>query len=468
MKRIVALSKHRSARRLVGALVVSSVLTIASFLTSTAISENRARGIDHEANLIGEYAVPASELLSNARADLRHLEEELDNVVYRGAPLDALDDERADLTASWTKYTAIPEYPGEKEVWRTASVRITEMDASIARVLEHVREQDHQRAVDELTTRTRPIMGDVADALRNAGAINLRAAGHAASEIARLRESSNALHLALTAASALSAAVAAFLVIRMARRYVMLTDERLEEMSLFADRLAHDIRSPLSAVGLALDLAKTGPDVEPKTRSILERGTNTLQRVGQLIDGLLVFARAGKPEPGDSGANLRDVLTGVVEDLRRGAEEKNITLEAEPPLASTGVACSPGVLVSVISNLVGNAIKHLGDAPVRQVSVRVREQRRMVRIEVRDTGPGVASDLRERIFDPYARAENGPVPGLGLGLATVRRLAEAHDGTVGVEPNVGGGSIFWVQLPKVNVAASARGAPRLSRDAKTT
>ncbi|MDF2695692.1 MAG: sensory transduction histidine kinase, partial [Labilithrix sp.] len=117
---------------------------------------------------------------------------------------------------------------------------------------------------------------------------------------------------------------------------------------------------------------------------------------------------------------------------------------------ATVVACSTGVLVSLVSNLLENAIKYMGNAPVKRVTVHVHEADGRVRFEVRDTGPGVAPSLKDRIFDPYVRAGESGVPGLGLGLATVRRLVEAHGGSVGVRPNEGGaGSIFWFELPKV-------------------
>jgi signal transduction histidine kinase len=111
------------------------------------------------------------------------------------------------------------------------------------------------------------------------------------------------------------------------------------------------------------------------------------------------------------------------------------------------VACSPGVLMSLLSNLIGNALKHMGDSSVRQVRVRACCCGPVIRIQVRDTGPGVPADLRQRIFDPYVRIGASGVSGLGLGLATVRRLVDAHGGSVGVKANPGGGSLFWFQLP---------------------
>lgn len=112
------------------------------------------------------------------------------------------------------------------------------------------------------------------------------------------------------------------------------------------------------------------------------------------------------------------------------------------------VACSPGVLMSMIPNLVENAIKYIGCGPVKEVRVRARTQGLMTRVEVADTGPGVPQGLASKVFDPYVRAPGLKQPGIGLGLATVRRLAESHGGSVGVTKNGATGSVFWFELPR--------------------
>jgi signal transduction histidine kinase len=97
---------------------------------------------------------------------------------------------------------------------------------------------------------------------------------------------------------------------------------------------------------------------------------------------------------------------------------------------------------------VGNAVKYMGDASVRLVTVRASANQSKVRIEVQDTGPGIAPELQQSIFRPYTRAGSTEIPGLGLGLATVQRLTEAMGGAVGVHSNRGKGSLFWVELPQ--------------------
>ncbi len=110
------------------------------------------------------------------------------------------------------------------------------------------------------------------------------------------------------------------------------------------------------------------------------------------------------------------------------------------------VACSPGVLLSLLGNLLRNGLKYLGSAEVREVSLRVRERRGRVIFEVEDTGPGIPAELGTRIFEPYIRGPNTGAPGIGLGLATVKRLVESHGGSLGVRAGSRGGALFWFEL----------------------
>jgi signal transduction histidine kinase len=107
----------------------------------------------------------------------------------------------------------------------------------------------------------------------------------------------------------------------------------------------------------------------------------------------------------------------------------------------------------MVSNLVRNAIKYMGGSEIRRILLRVTDSGERWRICVQDTGPGVPSEKQSTLFEPYVRADSGQ-PGIGLGLATVKRLAEAHGGRVGVESTAGSGSTFWFELPKGSTAAA--------------
>jgi signal transduction histidine kinase len=108
----------------------------------------------------------------------------------------------------------------------------------------------------------------------------------------------------------------------------------------------------------------------------------------------------------------------------------------------------------VLNNLVRNAIKYLGDSPQRLVELRVRARRSTVSIEVDDSGPGVPAELGDRIFEPYIRGPRASAtrPGIGLGLATVKRLVTAHGGSLATRRSSLGGAQFWFELPRAEAS----------------
>jgi signal transduction histidine kinase len=122
------------------------------------------------------------------------------------------------------------------------------------------------------------------------------------------------------------------------------------------------------------------------------------------------------------------------------------------------VACSAGALTSIVGNLVQNALKFVTSEERREVRIRWAEVDRGVCIEVQDSGPGVAPELRDAVFEPFVRA-GGAKPGVGLGLATVKKLCQGHGGSVGVRSAPGGGATFAVVLPCGEPPAARAGAP---------
>jgi signal transduction histidine kinase len=127
------------------------------------------------------------------------------------------------------------------------------------------------------------------------------------------------------------------------------------------------------------------------------------------------------------------------------------------------VAMDRPVLGTVLSNLVSNAFKYTREAPVRQITLRAVAAPHDVRVEVEDTGPGIPPGLQEAIFEPYRRGPGVEQPGLGLGLATVKRLVLAHGGKLGVHAGPSGGAVFWIDLPRAPASGPAEPPERITR-----
>ena len=287
-----------------------------------------------------------------------------------------------------------------------------------------------------------------------------RAAGEsllpAASEVAPLRqelreiESAHGrvalLAYALDVVGVVVGGALTFRAIRAMRKHRRDIEIRIDELQTFAARVAHDVRSPLMPALLALQRVESKTPPEDPSYALVQRGAHSLRAIASIVDGLLRFATAGASAETDSSTSLREGIDDVLAEYMDEAIEKKIDLSCECRDAGR-VACSAGVLVSIVGNLVANAIKFMGEAgPERRVVVRTKISRKHAHIEVADTGPGLPYGTEKRVFEPYVRVATG-VKGIGLGLATVRRLVEAHGGSVGVARREPQGCVFWVHLP---------------------
>lgn len=225
-----------------------------------------------------------------------------------------------------------------------------------------------------------------------------------------------------------------------------LTSRRLtaanERLGAFAGQVSHDLRNPLTSVQMSIALAREELGDSEQDSSLgdllarAERGTN---RMGDMIGDLLTFARVG------TSLNTRMVDLGVivgdaVEDLADAAAGHPVEVQDLP-----SVLGDPVQLRVVMQNLLSNAMKF---SPAGgPVVVTAEAGDRGCRIVVSDLGPGVPLADRERVFEPMVRLDPS-VPGTGIGLATCRRIIEAHGGRIGLSEAPGGGSRVWFELPE--------------------
>lgn len=224
--------------------------------------------------------------------------------------------------------------------------------------------------------------------------------------------------------------------------------ERMEgQRKAMVSDVAHELRTPLSTIRGWLEAVQDGIATSDQALvdSLLEEALLLQHIVDDLQD--LAEADAGQlrihPEP----LRVRDLLDHVATAHLGRAESTGITLtthtDGDPELSG-----DPVRLRQVIGNLVSNALRHT--PPGGTVSLRARRTGDHVTIEVADTGTGIPAEDLPRVFDRFWRAEksrNRRTGGSGLGLAIVRRLTEAHGGTVSVTSTVGAGTVFTVRLP---------------------
>lgn len=448
-----------SLRRVDAVLILSFAAVVVVFVFGTVISQLRTVEIERAALSIQSDAAPSVRYLASARAELRRLQ----LLVHRGLDERATHDRtleiesgRALLDAEITAYRKLPRYPSEAVVWRRAEVELTRLNGDVTDVLDAARHGD-MSAARAAEGRLDATSEEVARALSQGIDANAAAAAELAGRIGQSRRRSAVWAVELDAAGVLLAIFAATLALRISHAHARALEElhevaerRAGELDAFAIRMAHDIRNPLTAAKLALDDIQRQPAADDKVRRAAGRGTRAIAHTTAVIEALLEFARAGaRPGVGASGcpAEVGEEIAAV---MRPRAEEIGARLEVRAS-SRARVACSAGMLSSVLGNLVGNALKYVDGARERRVEILVEDDGGDVRVTVSDTGPGLPAGLDPRaLFQPYVRGPDARGRGLGLGLATVSRIVEAHHGQLGVE-STGGGCRFWFALPRARV-----------------
>jgi signal transduction histidine kinase len=217
--------------------------------------------------------------------------------------------------------------------------------------------------------------------------------------------------------------------------------ERLAVVGELAASLAHEIRNPLTGVrSLAQRLAEDDVE-EAKRRRYAGVILEEVGRVERLVANLLGIARrAPRHEAGDARTPLAPLFEDLALLVGGRAEKSRIRLVAEAGAVSAPAAREP--LAQALLNLLLNALAHAPEGT--SVELRARETADAVEVSVRDHGPGVPAEERERIWEPFHSGSGGT----GLGLAVVRRLAREHEWKVEVGDAPGGGAEFRLTLPR--------------------
>ena len=236
--------------------------------------------------------------------------------------------------------------------------------------------------------------------------------------------------------------------------------ERLAELGLLTGGLAHELKNPLSTVQLNLqllreDLEARAADEESKNGEPLPYHrmvrrlhglNNETNRLRGILDDFLRYA--GRLEVEAKPTDLKRLVEELLDFLAPQAHLARVRLESSCREAQVVAEVDPGLIKQALLNLVLNAIQHSpggGTVTVALSSARGgRGGRQEVQLEVIDKGAGIAPEEQARVFEPYFTRRKG---GTGLGLATTRRIVQAHGGAISVESTPGEGSRFIVRLP---------------------
>jgi len=223
----------------------------------------------------------------------------------------------------------------------------------------------------------------------------------------------------------------------------------IAELEAFSYSISHDLRAPLRAINgyAAIVLDEHADALDREGRDLFDRIAANAAKMARLIDGLLDFSRLARSECDIGEVNMSALVRSVVNELTAergaGAVSPEITIGDLP--ATQG---NEAMLRQVWTNLVSNALKFSRDREPPRIEISARADHGERIFEIRDNGVGFDMKYAEKLFGVFNRLHDASeFPGVGVGLAIVRRIVQRHGGRVWAESEVGVGSTFCFAVP---------------------
>jgi signal transduction histidine kinase len=225
--------------------------------------------------------------------------------------------------------------------------------------------------------------------------------------------------------------------------------KRLSDIGVLAATVAHELRNPLAAIGMAAHNIKrkaNNPDLEKHLANIAKKVTES----DLIINNLLFYSRI-KP-PHHEKVKPREILEECIDALKKQGKNGLSLQESLDPIRDTMIEADPVQLREIFNNVLNNArdAVQLKEGLIR---ITAQEEGRFLAVSVEDNGSGIGKDIVDRIFDPFFTTK---AKGTGLGLAVCRQIVDMHQGEIRVKSEPGKGTSILVRLPKGRSLPSGR------------
>lgn len=222
-----------------------------------------------------------------------------------------------------------------------------------------------------------------------------------------------------------------------------------QELKCFAHTVSHDLKSPLRGIKRLAEWISTNHanKLDKNDREQLNLLMNRVDRMYNLIEGVLEYSSVGYAEEEQVQVNLNKLVHDVI-DMISPPENITITVEKELPTIESGQTR----IMQVFENLLSNAVKYM-DKPAGKIEIACVEEKDFWKFSVADNGPGIEEKYFEKIFQIFqVLSTNEESRSSGIGLSTVKKIAEMYGGKIWVESKPGQGSTFFFTLPKQKTA----------------
>jgi signal transduction histidine kinase len=223
----------------------------------------------------------------------------------------------------------------------------------------------------------------------------------------------------------------------------MVQSESLSVIGRFAQSIVHDLKNPLSIIGLSaelFDMPNISPEIRAKTQFRIRR---QVARISDMVSDILIFTEGKRTDAGLKPADYCAFVLALTDDLRAEAELKAAHIEMPDPPPAACVAFDPRRLNRVFHNLIHNATDVMLNGG--RIFLRFQLTETEIITEIEDTGPGIAPEIGDKLFQAFATF--GKSHGTGLGLSICKKIVEDHRGRIWIRNEPGRGAIFCFALP---------------------
>ena len=229
------------------------------------------------------------------------------------------------------------------------------------------------------------------------------------------------------------------------------------DLKTFSLSMAHDMQAPLRTIRILSEivLKDYGDQLDDTAQDYLKRSIATTNRLKALIGDLLAYSHVGQSDLQLQEVDLTEVVTEVVRDLEPLIAETHAEVILQQ--SSFTVKAHRSIVVQAVLNLITNAIKFVAPDTQPKIQIWAESRDRWIRLWIEDNGIGISPENRQKIFEVFIRLHGiNSYPGMGVGLALVKRGIERLNGRVGVESQHNRGSKFWLELPAFSEETATR------------
>ena len=223
----------------------------------------------------------------------------------------------------------------------------------------------------------------------------------------------------------------------------VLQAERMALVGRFASAIVHDLKNPLTIIGMASEMAcaeRSTPEIRKTARARMEK---QIERITYLVNDILDFTKGTSEKVALVPIDYASYINALAQELQPELELRSVGIEFDTPPPAIKISINPRRLGRVFHNLIGNAVDAMPSGGKVGLGFVVRDFE--VITEIKDSGPGISPEILDKLFDPFVTY--GKVKGTGLGLSICRRIVEEHGGKITAQNHPKGGASFQFSLP---------------------